>query len=90
MAICKQQVAGADLEQVIEAAGHHVAFLDRGEADDAVAKAIEYIGRGPVELDFDEGDEPGAEQRRVQIGVITANVAIALEAANSLQARRRA
>jgi len=61
-------VGGADLEQIVEAARDHVAFLDFGDAADG---GVEFIERGLArigQLDLGEGDVIETELGRIGHG----------------------
>src|SRR5262249_48119591 len=80
----------AHLEQVIEAAADHVALLYLRHADGGFPEALERVRVGSVEGHFYEREQAQAQQLRVELRYITFDVAAFFEAADALQARRRA
>ena len=61
-------VGGADFQEVVEAAGDHVAFLDLGDAQDAGVEFGEGLVAGVGQFHFGECDVVHAEARVIDLG----------------------
>lgn len=73
-------VAGADLEQVVEGARDHVALFDFGHVDDGGIEGGEGLFGGVGEADLGEGDVIAAQERWVENGAEALDIALVLEA----------
>ena len=81
-------VRDTKLDQVVEAARHHVALLHLAEPGHGLLETVEDVGGGPVQADFDERQQMRAELVRVEVRRIAADVAEPFQATHALDARR--
>eukprot|EP01037_Dinobryon_pediforme_P005558 gene5558-5613_t len=75
-------VGDADLQQIVETAGDHVAFLDFGNGADGLAELVEVFGGDAVERDFDEGGKSEADFGGVEKGGVAGDDASGFEVAH--------
>jgi uncharacterized protein YndB with AHSA1/START domain len=80
-------VGHARLQQVVEAAGHHVALHDLRMHQHRGLELLEDIGRRAVQHHFDEHQQARAQQRRIELGLVAEDVALAREALHARQHR---
>ena len=83
-------VAHADLEQIVEAAGDHVTFLDLRDAEHRLAELFERVLGRAVDPDFDEHQKTEIEPLGVEIGRVAGDDSGRFQCANPFRARRRA
>jgi len=79
-------LADARLDQVIEVAGHQMAFQYVRQLEHRAAELVEDVAGLGRQADFDEHQQAGLEELRIEPGVITLNEALALQPAHALGA----
>ena len=81
-------VLHAGLQQVVEAARHHVALDDLVDGLHGVLEALEHVRVRVVERDLREREQLQPEPSRAQAGEVAFDEAVALQPADALDARR--
>src|SRR5690349_12395779 len=67
------------LDQIVEAAGHHVTFDDLLNQLHGFLETLKHVLSGMVERHFSEGQQALTEPARAQVGVITSDETVALQ-----------
>lgn len=81
-------VGDADLDQIVEAAGHHMRLLNLVQAAHGVCEDLEDVGGGAVQPHLDKGRQGAVQHLRVQQGHVLPDIAVAFQTAHPFQARR--
>jgi len=78
----------ARLHQVVEVAGHQVAFQHVWQLEHGAAEFLEGVAGLVVQADLDEHQQVGLEMLRIEAGVVAHDDAFALQTAYALGAGR--
>ena len=84
-----RHVGDAGLDQIVEAAGHHVAFEDLRRPAHGGGELLEHVRRRLVEGDLDEDQELEPEPARIELRAEAGDVALPLQPLQALAGRGR-
>src|SRR3546814_13826867 len=83
-------VAHPHLDQIVEAASHHVAFQHFGHVAHRAGELVEHVGRGAVEHDLDKDQQAAVELLRIEERGKAADQALLAQQADALETGRGA
>jgi hypothetical protein len=84
-----RHAADPRLDQVIKAAGNHMALDHLRSPSNRIGEPIEYVGSSPMKRHLDEDEQAEADAFRIETGTKSVDVAVLLKALKPLASRRR-